>query len=60
MACFHLESNRKFGTFFRRQMQKSCQEAGGRLFIEDGAVVISNEKSACRRLGLIGENRFTR
>jgi hypothetical protein len=31
---------------FRRQAQKSFQETAGRLFIEDGVGVISNEKSA--------------
>jgi len=47
MSCFLLESNRKFCAIFRRQVQKSCQETAGRLFIEDGVVVITNEKSAC-------------
>ena len=27
---------------FRRQVQKGCQETAGRLFIEDGLVVIPN------------------
>jgi hypothetical protein len=31
---------------FRRQVQKSCQETAGRLLIEDGVVVTSNEKRA--------------
>src|SRR6266478_7262066 len=38
MACFLLESNRRFLTFFRRQIQKSCRETAGTLFIEDGVV----------------------
>jgi hypothetical protein len=29
--------------------EKSCQETAGRLLIEDGVVMISNEKSAYRR-----------
>ena len=44
MARFLLESNRKFCAIFRRQVQKSCQETAGKLFIEDGVVVITNEK----------------
>ena len=43
MARFLLESNRKFCAIFRRQVQKNCQETAGRLFIEDGVAVISNE-----------------
>jgi len=31
---------------FRRQVQKICQETAGRLLIEDGVVVITNENSA--------------
>ena len=31
---------------FRRQVQKVCQETAGRLLIEDGVVVTTNEKSA--------------
>ena len=31
---------------FRRQVQKICQETAGRLLIEDGVVVTTNEKSA--------------
>ena len=31
---------------FRRQVQKVCQETAGRLLIEDGVVVITNENSA--------------
>ena len=46
MARFFLESNRKFCAIFRRQVQKSCEETAGRLFIEGGVVVISNGKSA--------------
>ena len=46
MAWFLLESNRRFCAIFRRQVQKSCQETAGRLFIEGGVVVITNEKSA--------------
>ena len=30
----------------RRQAQKICQETAGRLFIEGGVVVITNEKRA--------------
>jgi hypothetical protein len=36
-----------FCAIFRSRVQKICQETAGRLFIEDGVVVISNEKSAC-------------
>jgi hypothetical protein len=46
MAWFLLESNRRFCATVRRQVRKSYQETAGRLFIEDGVVVISNEKSA--------------
>ena len=46
MSWFLLESNRRFCAIFRRQVQKSCRETAGRLFIEDGVVVITNEKSA--------------
>jgi hypothetical protein len=46
MARFLLESNRKFCAIFRRQVQKNCQETAGKLFIQDGVVLISNEKSA--------------
>src|SRR5271169_903884 len=53
MAWFILESNRKFCAIFRRQVQKICQETAGRLFIEDGVVVTSNEKSAKRKQFLI-------
>jgi hypothetical protein len=35
-----------FCAIFRRQVQKSCQETAGRLFIEGGVVVITNEMSA--------------
>jgi hypothetical protein len=42
-----LESNRKFFAIFRRQVRKSCRETAGRLFIEDGVVVISNESRLC-------------
>jgi len=44
MARFLLESNRRFCAIVRRQVQKSCQETAGRLFIEGGVVVITNEK----------------
>jgi hypothetical protein len=43
MAWFLLGSNTKFCAIFRRQAQKSCQETAGRLFIEGGVVVITNE-----------------
>jgi hypothetical protein len=46
MAWFLLESNRTFCAIFRRQVQKSCQETAGRLFIEGGVVVITNDMSA--------------
>jgi hypothetical protein len=46
MAWFLLESNRRFCAIFRRQVQKICQETAGSLLIEDGVVVITNEKSA--------------
>jgi hypothetical protein len=36
----------EIGAIFRRQDQKICQETAGRLSIEDGVVVITNEKSA--------------
>jgi hypothetical protein len=36
----------EFCAIFQRQVQKICQETAGRLFIEDGVVVITNEKSA--------------
>src|SRR5580658_6256352 len=47
MACFLLESDRTFCAIFRRQAQ-ICQETAGRLLIEDGVVVITNEMSAFR------------
>ena len=47
MARFLWESNRKICAIFRRQVQKNCQETAGRLLIEDGVVVITNQKSAC-------------
>ncbi len=31
---------------FQCQVQKSCRETAGRLLIEDGVVVITDEKSA--------------
>jgi hypothetical protein len=43
---FLLESNGEFCAIFQRQVQKICQETAGRLLIEDGVVVISNEKPA--------------
>jgi hypothetical protein len=49
MARFLLESNKKFCAIFRRQVQKNTQETAGRLFIEGGVVVITNEKSASVR-----------
>lgn len=33
---------------FRSQVQETCQETAGRLLLEDGLVVITNEKSAYR------------
>jgi hypothetical protein len=47
MPWFLLESNRRFCAIFRRQAQTSCQETAGRLFIEGGVVLITNEESAC-------------
>ena len=35
-----------FARSFHCQVQKICQDTAGPLFIEDGVVVISNEKSA--------------
>jgi hypothetical protein len=53
MARFLLESNRRFCAIVRHQVQKSCQETAGRLFIEGGVVVITNEKSACVQVSRI-------
>jgi len=48
MSRFLLESNRKVLRDLSTSKRKSCQETAGRVFIEAGVVVITNEKSAWR------------